>query len=119
MNLKLNVEELEEKIKVEKEALVKLEAKYEAEPDAAINVKTEFKISRKEDTIDRLVDRQNVLLDREAANGIEDKDKNAEEKEEGESCPECGGRLIFIGKDDKGEVDVYQCEQCEELFLDE
>jgi uncharacterized protein with PIN domain len=117
----MNVEELEVKIKVEKEALVKLEDLYETEVDEGKQSKIEYKISRKEESINRLIDRQDVLLDRE--NKDEEKDngkgKNAEEDEDTDVCPECGGDLIFVGKDDKGETDVYECVSCQEFFLDE
>lgn len=115
----MKVEELESKIKEEKNVLVGLEAKYEAEPDEKKQTKLEFKISRKEESIDRLIDRQNVLLDREVANTAQGKDKDVEEEKDKDLCPECGGHLIFVGKDNKDEVDVFQCQECGELFLDE
>lgn len=116
----MNVEELEAKIKVGKEALAKLENLYEAEADEGKQTKLEFQISRKEEAVNRLIDRQDVLLDRENKEAMGNgKDKNVEEKEDKDVCPECGGDLTYVGNDDKDEVDVYRCEQCGELFLDE
>ena len=112
----MNVDELEQKIKEEKDALVKLEVLYEAEADEGKSQKLEYKISRKEEGIDKLEERQQVLLDREAKEDT--KDKNAEE-EDTDVCPECGGNLVYVGKDNEGITDVFECEQCKELFLDE
>ena len=115
----MNVEEIESEIKKEKEGLVKLEAAYEKEEDGAKAQKLEYKISRKEETIDKLIDRQQALLDREIKDEDkkDPKDKNAEE-EDLDVCSECGGDLVMIDKDENG-VDIYECEQCHELFLDE
>lgn len=118
----MNVEELNGKIKEAKTALSELEEKYEKEENETKQTKLEFSISRKEEQLNRLIDRQDILLDREGKEGEKDngKDKYAEEDKKDEyECPECGGDLIFVGKDDKGEVDIYQCEKCGELFLDE
>ena len=120
----MNVEELEAKIKEEKTKLATLEESYERETDEGKQTKLEFKISRKEESINRLIDRQDVLLDKETDEGSKDsgKDKDEEEgkdKKDEDVCSECGGDLILVGKDDKGEVDIYKCEQCGELFLDD
>lgn len=118
----MNVEELEVKIKEGREALVKLEDTYEKEEDANKLMKLEYRISRKEEQINRHIDRQNELLDKEALDGMNDNDKNAEEKEDKKDedlCPECGGDLVLVGKDGTGETDIYECEKCKELFLDE
>ena len=117
----MNVEELEEKIMKEKTNLATLEESYERETDGNKQAKLEFKISRMEEAINRLIDRQDVLLNKENKEGEKDnsKDKNADEKEKEDVCPECGGDLVLVGKDDKGEADIYQCEKCGELYLDE
>lgn len=117
----MNVEELEEKIKKEKVNLATLEETYERETDEGKQAKLEFSISRKEESINRLIDRQDVLLDKETKENEKKngKDKNTEEKEDEDVCGSCGGDLILAGKDDKGEVDIYECEQCGELYLDE
>jgi uncharacterized protein with PIN domain len=118
----MNVDELEDKIKKEKTDLATLEESYERETDENKQTKLEYKISRKEESINRLIDRQNVLLDRESNEGAKDngKDKDEEEdKKEGDVCSECGGDLIFVTKDEKSGKDIYRCEQCEELYIDE
>ena len=107
------IEELEEKIAEAKAKLVKLEEAYEKEEDDSKIMKLEYAIGRKDEQISKLIDRQQNLLDRE----VEDEDKIVEEEDEG-VCPECGGGLILVGKDDSG-IDVYECELCHELFLDE
>ena len=114
----MNVEEIELEIKKEKDGLVKLEAAYEEEKDEGKSQKLEYKISRKEEMIDKLIDRQQALLDRETKDEEkkDPKDKNKEEEDE-DVCSECGGDVILIGKDENG-VDVYECEQCKELYLD-
>ena len=113
----MNVEELEGKIKEGKTALDVLEKKYETEEDEKKQAKLEFSISRKEEQINRLIDRQDALSDKENKED-EGKDKDVDEKDE-DVCSECGGDLVLVGKDDKGEVDIYECEKCRELFLDE
>ena len=117
----MNVKELEDRIKEEKAKLVVLEEAYDKETEEAKYQKIEFKIARKEEVIDRLIDRQQVLLDKEQTDVEKDgKDKDVEEKEEDKDvCPECGSNLVLVGKDDTGEVDIYECEKCGELFLDE
>ena len=113
----MNVNELEVEIKKQKDALAKLEDSYEAEQDENKIAKLEFKMCAKEEAINKLIERQQKLLDKEAEEGAKDngKDKNAEE--DTDVCSECGGDLVLIGKDENG-VDVYECEQCKELFLD-
>ena len=115
----MNVTELEEKITKEKALLATLEDSYEKETDEAKQVKIEYKIARKDETINRLIDRQNVLLDKEDAKGTDNSDKDAEEKEDGDVCEECGGDLILVGKDEKTGKDIYECELCGGLYLDE
>lgn len=113
----MNVEDLETKIKEEKQKLVVLEAAFEKEEDANKVTKLEYTISRKEDQINRYIDRQNELVDKEALNGS---DKNTEEKEDKEDkdvCPECGGDLVFVTESDEG--DIYECQLCGEMYLDE
>lgn len=116
----MDVEELEEAIKAEKKSLSSLETLYEKEEDEKKTVKLEYKISRKEETIDKLIDRQQGLLDSENKEGVEDKpnkkDKNAEEKDE-DVCDSCGGDLVFVETSDEG--DIYECEKCKELYLDQ
>ena len=119
----MNVEELEVKIKEEKAKLVVLEEAYEKEENETKQTKLEFKISRKEEAINRLIDRQVALLDKENKEGEEDKsnkkDKNAEEEEDNDVCSVCGGDLVYVGKDNEGEVDIYECEQCGELYTED
>ena len=116
----LNVEEIEVEIKKEKDALVKLEEEFENEEEDAALYKLKYKITQRNKVVDKLTDRQQALLDREAkdAEKKDPKDKNKEE-EDTDVCPECGGDLILVGKDDSGITDVYECEQCRELYLDE
>ena len=115
----MNVNELESEIKKEKEDLVKLEAGYEKEEDGAKSQKLEYKISRKEETIDKMVDRQQALLDREAKDEEkkDPKDKNKEEEDK-DICEECGGDLQLIGEDENG-VEIFECVECHELYLNE
>ena len=116
----MNVNELEIEIKKEKDALAKLEGLYEAEQDGNKQQKLEYKISRKEESIDKLTDRQQALLDKEAKDEEKEdpKDKNAEEDEDMDVCAECGSDLQLVGADENG-VDIYECEKCHELYLDE
>ena len=115
----MNVNELEVEIKKQKDALAKLEDSYEAEQDEGKQQKLEWRMNQKEDAVNVLIERQQKLLDKEAKDEEKDepKDKNVEE-EDLDVCSECGGDLVLIGKDENG-VDVYECEQCKELFLDE
>ncbi|MCK4307393.1 hypothetical protein KAW50_04100 [candidate division WOR-3 bacterium] len=115
----MNVEEIEIEIKKQKDALAKLEDSYEAEQDESKQQKLEWRMNQKEDAVNVLIERQQKLLDKEAEEAEKDngKDKNVEE-EDLDVCSECGGDLVLIGKDENG-VDVYECEQCKELFLDE
>lgn len=115
----MNVDELEVEIKKEKEALGKLEGLYEKEEDGNKQQKLEYKISRKEETIDKLIDRQQILLDKEAKDAERDnaKDKNKEEEEDHDVCEECGSDLQLVGTDENG-VDIYECVSCGELYLD-
>lgn len=113
----MNVEELEVKIKDEKANLVKLEAAYEKEEDEKKTSKLEYSISRKEDAIDALIDRQQHLIERETEDEEKQnpKDKDAEEEDE-DVCPECGGDLQEVGEENG--VAVFECVRCHELFLD-
>ena len=115
----MNVEEIEVEIKKEKEVLEKLEIRFEKEEDENKTDKLSFQISRKEEAINKLIDRQQALLDKEAKEGAKDdgKDKNVEE-EDLDVCSECGSDLQLVGTDENG-VDVYECEKCGELYLDE
>lgn len=115
----MNVDELEAEIKKEKDDILKLDAAYEKEEDAAKAQKLEYKISRKEETIDNLYSRQQTLLDREVKDEEKEKpkDKNAEE-EDTDVCESCGGDLVLIGTDENG-IDIFECEKCKELYLDE
>ena len=115
----MNVEDLEGKIKEEKAKLAILEEAYEKETEEGKYQKIEYKLDRKEEQINKLMDRQQVLIDREQTNTEKNgKDKDAEE-EDTDVCPSCGGDLMLVGKDDTGETDVYECEKCGEMFLDE
>jgi uncharacterized protein with PIN domain len=115
----MNVDELEEKINSEKALLATLEDSYEKETDEAKQVKIEYKIARKDESINHLIDRQNTLLDKEDAKGTDDTDKEAEEKKDEDVCEECGGDLILVGTDEKTGKDIYECELCGGLYLDE
>lgn len=113
----MNVNELEAKIKEEKVNLGKLEQDYEKEEEEAKSSKLEFLLVRKEEVINKLIDRQQKLIEREAEEAEKDngKDKNAEEEDE-DLCPECGGDLLEVGEDNG--VVVFECVNCHELFLD-
>ena len=113
----MNADELEVEIKKEQEALAKLEDLYEAEQDQGKLQKIEFKIFQKVETIDKLIDRQQALLDREVKDEEKEKpkDKNAEE-EDMDVCPECGSDLQLIGEDENG-VEIFECISCGELYL--
>ena len=114
----MNVEDLETRIKEEKASLVKLEQVYEKEEDESKISKLEYQISRKEESIDKLIDRQQKLIEREVEDEAKEdpKDKNAEE-EDTDVCPACGGDLIQVG-DEKG-IPIFECTKCRELYLDE
>ena len=114
----MNVEEIEVKIKEEKANLAKLEQNYEKEEDESKITKLEFSMMRKEEAIEKLIDRQQKLLEREERDAEKDngKDKNAEEDED--ICPECGGNLMQVGED-SDDIAIFECEKCGELFLDE
>ena len=116
----MDYNEIEVKIKEEKAKLAILEEAYDKETEESKYQKIEFKIARKEEVIDKLIDRQQVLLDKEQTNAEKDgKDKAAEEEEDLDVCPGCGGDLVLVGKDDTGVTDIYECEKCGELYLDE
>ena len=106
----MDVNDLETKISEEKAKLVILEEAYEKEVEESKYRKIEYKIDRKEEVINNLIDRQQILLDREAENAERNaKDANAEE-EDAEVCLECGGDLVEI------EEGLYECEKCKELY---
>ena len=113
----MNVEELEVEIKKQKAELAVLEKTYNSEEDESKYQKLEYKISRKEETIDKLIDRQDALLDKEVKDETKDnpKDKNAEE-EDTDVCESCGGDLIYVETTDEG--DIWECEKCHELYLE-
>lgn len=115
----MNVEELEEKIKVEKAKLAVLYESYEKEEDEKKAQKLEFQVSRQDEIIDKLIERQQTLLDKETKDAVKEdpKDKNAEEEEDLDVCENCGGDLVMVGVDDNN-VPVYECVKCGELFLD-
>ena len=120
----MNIEEMEVKIKEEKAKLAILEEAYDKETEESKYQKIEFKIARKEEVIDKLIDRQQVLLDKEQANEekgepIKNEEEEEEEDEATDVCPGCGGDLVLVGKDDTGVTDIYECEKCGELYLDE
>lgn len=112
------VEELEVEIKKGKEALAAMEVLYNAEQDESKIRKLEFKMSGKEGSISKLIDRQQKLFDKEAEDEEREKpkDKNAEE-EDLDVCSECGGNLTQVG-DEEGTA-IFECDECHELFLDE
>lgn len=113
----MDVQELEDRIKEEKAKLAGLEERYEKEEDEHKASKLEYAISRKDELIDGLIDRQQKLLDREQEDEEKEKpkDKNAEEEDE-DVCSECGGDLVFVEHSDEG--DIFECEKCKELFLE-
>lgn len=114
----MNVNELEEKIKEEKAKLVKLYEKYEKEEDEKKAQKLEFQVSRQDEIIDKLIERQQKLLEREAEDEAKEKpkDKDAEEEDD-DVCEACGGDLMQVGEDENG-VAIFECEKCKELYLD-
>ena len=107
-----DVEDLEVKIKEAKAKLVSLEDLYEKEENEAKASKLEYRISRQDEVVDKLIDRQDVLLNKEDAevqnNG---KDKNEEEEEVDDTvCPSCGSDLY------EEEDGVLYCEKCGEYY---
>ena len=106
----MNYEELEAKIKIEKTKLATLEEMYENEPDENKQTKLEYRISRQDESLNRLIDRQDSLVDKEnkeeANNG---KDKNKDDEEDDTVCPICGSDLYEDG-------DFLYCEKCDEFF---
>lgn len=115
----MNADEFEVRIKEETGKLAKLEGDLEKEEDEAKSFKLDNKVTRQVEVINRLVDRQNTLLDREAEHVLKDngKDKNAEEEDE-DVCEACGGDLNQVGEDPDG-VAIFECEKCGELYLDD
>lgn len=115
----MNVKEIENEITEEKKKLGKLEEAYEKEADETKIRKMERKLFNKEDTINKLIERQQTLLDKEDKEAVEDKadkkDKNAEEEDE-DVCSECGGDLVFVEMTDEG--GIFECEACHELYID-
>lgn len=114
----MNVDEIEVVIKEKKAKLAKLEEAYEKEEDEGKINKLEYSMSRIEENIESLVDRQQNLLDREVKDAEKEnpKDKNAEEEDE-DVCKTCGGDLQQI--DEENGVAIFECIKCHELFLDE
>ena len=115
----MNVEELEVKIKQNKAKLGKLEEAYEKEEDETKINKLQYSMSRVEENIETLIDRQQKLLEREAEDEEkgEPKDKNAEE-DDIDVCESCGGDLNQVGEDPNGTA-IFECVNCKELYLDE
>lgn len=113
----MNVKELEDKIVEEKLNLAKLDAAYEKEEDEAKLTKLEFSLVRKEEVINKLIERQQKLLEREErdAEKVNGKDKDAEEDDD--VCPACGGDLMQVSEDPDG-VAIFECVRCKELYLD-
>ena len=106
----MKYEELEAKIKVEKAKLATLEEMYENEPDENKQTKLEYRISRMDEAVNRLIDRQDALVDKEnkeEANNGKDKDKDDEEDDT--VCPTCGSDLYEDG-------DFLFCDKCDEFF---
>lgn len=106
----MNYEEMEAKIKEEKAKLAILEDAYEKETEEVKYQKIEYTIDRKQEAINRLIDRQDALIDKEnkeEANNGKDKDKDDEEDET--VCPTCGSDLYEDG-------DFLYCEKCNEYF---
>ena len=105
-----DVEDLEVKIKEAKTKLVSLEDLYEKEENEAKASKLEYRISRQDEVVDKLIDRQDALLNKEDADAQNNgKDKNKEEEDE-TVCPECGSDLY---EEDEG---VLYCEKCGEYY---
>ena len=113
----MDANELEVKIKEEKAKLVLLNEKIE-KAEVGKTDKLEYQISRQDEIIDKLIDRQQKLFDKEAEDEEREKpkDKNAEE-EDLDVCSECGGNLTQVG-DEEGTA-IFECDECHELFLDE
>jgi len=109
----MNVDELEAKIKEEKGKLAVLEDRYASEEDERKASKLEYSISRKDEVIERLVGRQQALLDREIKDGEKDNPKDKDVEEEDIVCLECGSDLLEV------EDGVYFCEKCQEYYTEE
>ena len=99
-------EELEVKIKFEKTKLATLEEMYENEPNENKQTKLEYRISRQDESLNRLIERQDALLDKENKKEAKDEDK---EVEDDTVCPICGSDLYEDG-------DFLYCEKCEEYY---
>lgn len=114
----MNVEEIEVRIKEKKAKLVKLEEAYEKEEDEGKINKLQYSISRIEENIETLIDRQQKLLEREAEDEAKEdpKDKDAEE-EDTDVCESCGGDLVQVDEDENGTA-IFECVKCKELYLD-
>lgn len=106
----MNFDELESKIKEEKAKLAILEDAYEKEAEEVKYQKIEYSIDRKQEAINRLIDRQDSLVDKEnkkeAKNG---KDKEKDDEVDDTICPVCGSDLYEDG-------DLLFCEKCEEWY---
>jgi len=108
-----NAKELEDKIKEEKAKLGLLEERYAAEEDEHKATKLEYSISRKDEVIDKLINRQQALLDREDKDEEKEDPNDKDAEEEDIVCPECGSDLYEI------EEGVYLCERCNEYYEEE
>ena len=108
----MDVNELEVEIKNVKAKVAELENRYAAEDNEQKANKLEYAISRQDDVLDKLIDRQQVLLDKEekqAINPDNGNDKNAEEEDE-DVCPVCGSDLY---EDEEG---ILYCHKCKEWY---
>ena len=109
----MNVQELEDKIKEEKAKLALLEDKYASVEDERKASKLEYSISRKDEVIERLIERQQVLLNREGEDEEKEDPKDKDAEEEDIVCLECGSDLLDLGEG------IYYCENCGEYYEDE
>lgn len=107
--MKMDYEELEARIKEEKTRLATLEEMYDHEEDENRASKLEYRISRQDEKLNRLIDRQDAIADKEEEDEQEDepKDKNMDDDS---VCPVCGSDLY-----DEGDG-IFVCEKCNEFY---
>lgn len=113
----MNVDEIEVRIREKTAKLAKLEEAYENEEDERKINKMEYSMSRLEENIESLVDRQQNLLDREAKDEEKENPKDKDADDDDEVCLACGGDLQQIGEENG--VAILECLKCHELYLDD
>jgi len=103
----MSLEEVLDKIKETEEEVKELETAYEVEEDG-----------HKAELLWRKIEKKGVELDRYITKADKLREEKPPEPKDEDVCPMCGGDLVFVGEDED-EVDVYQCEKCHEMYLDE